>query len=192
MVGIYAQAVLVNISKTRLENNDNYCWWTGWNWNHDNCRAVVWKLDIPFVSSGSIFRAMAKEKGMSVLEFSEFAESNDNIDKEIDKRQAELAKSSENLILEGRLSAYFVEADLKLWLMAPLDVRAQRISQRESKSVDVAKKEIKIREESEALRYLDIHNIDISNLDIYDLMINTDSFDPESITKIILTTLKVI
>ena len=100
--------------------------------------------------------------------------------------------SSENLILEGRLSAYFVEADLKLWLMAPLDARAQRISQRESKSVDVAKEEIKIREESEALRYLDIHNIDISNLDIYDLMINTDSFDPESITKIILTTLKVI
>ena len=144
------------------------------------------KLSIPFVSSGSIFRAMAEEKGMSVLEFSEFAESNDN------KRQAELAKSSENLILEGRLSAYFVEADLKLWLMAPLDVRAQRISQRESKSVDVAKEEIKIREESEALRYLDIHNIDISNLDIYDLMINTDSFDPESITKIILTTLKVI
>ena len=84
--------------------------------------------------------------------------------------------------MEGRLSAYFVEADLKLWLMAPLDVRAQRISQRESKSVDVAKEEIKIREESEALRYLDI----------YDLMINTDSFDPESITKIILTTLKVI
>ena len=56
----------------------------------------------------------------------------------------------------------------------------------------MAKEEIKIREESEALRYLDIHNIDISNLDIYDLMINTDSFDPESITKIILTTLKVI
>ena len=76
--------------------------------------------------------------------------------------------------------------------MAPLDVRAQRISQRESKSVDVAKEEIKIREESEALRYLDIHNIDISNLDIYDLMINTDCFEPESITKIILTTLKVI
>ena len=150
------------------------------------------KLDIPFVSSGSIFRSMAKEKGMSVLEFSEFAERNDDIDKEIDRRQAELAKSSQNLILEGRLSAFFVEADLKLWLMAPIDVRAKRISQRESKSVDVAKKEIKIREESEALRYLDIHNIDIGNLDIYDLMINTDRFDPESITKIILTTLKVI
>ena len=55
------------------------------------------KLDIPYISAGSIFREMAKEKGMSVLEFSEFAEGNDDIDKEIDKRQAELAKSSKNL-----------------------------------------------------------------------------------------------
>lgn len=33
----YVQAVLVNISKTRLENNDNYCRWIGWNWNNHNC-----------------------------------------------------------------------------------------------------------------------------------------------------------
>lgn len=154
--------------------------------------ALSKKLDIPFVSAGFIFRDMAKEKGMSVLEFSNFAENNTDIDKEIDKRQAQLAESSENLIIEGRLSAYFVEADLRLWLIAPLDVRAERISQRESKTVDLAKEEIKIREDSEALRYLEIHNIDINNMDIYDLIINTDSFDPNSITEIILTTLKVI
>ena len=33
-------------------------------------------MDIPFLSTGSIFRDMAKEKGMSVLEFSKFAENN--------------------------------------------------------------------------------------------------------------------
>ena len=33
----YVQAVLVNISKTRLENNDNYCRWIGWNWNNYHC-----------------------------------------------------------------------------------------------------------------------------------------------------------
>ena len=53
---------------------------------------------------------MAAERGMSVLEFSEFAEGNDDIDKEIDKRQAQKAKEAENLIVEGRLSAY-------LWTM---------------------------------------------------------------------------
>ena len=150
------------------------------------------KMGIDYISAGYVFREMAREHNMSVLEFSAFAEGNDDIDKEIDKRQAELAKSADNLIVEGRLSAYFVEADLKLWLVTPFDVRSQRIAERESKSVDVASEEIIVREESEALRYMDIHNIDIKNMDIYDLIINTGTFDPEEVSEIILTTLKVI
>lgn len=150
------------------------------------------KLNIPYISAGSIFRQMAAERGMSVLEFSEFAENNTDIDIEIDKRQADLANNSENLVIEGRLSAHFINADLRVWLTAPLDVRAKRVCERESKSEEIAKREIITREKSEALRYLDIHNIDISNLDIYDLIVNTDSFNPDSIAEIILTTLKVI
>lgn len=150
------------------------------------------KLNIPFISAGSIFRYMAKEREMSLLEFSKFAEDNTAIDIELDKRQVEIAKKSENLIIEGRLSAHFVDADLRIWLLAPLDIRAERVCNRESKSMERVEEEIKIREESEALRYLDIHNIDINNLDIYDLILNTKRFDPDSISKIILTTLKVI
>ncbi|WP_407413994.1 (d)CMP kinase [Methanobrevibacter sp.] len=150
-------------------------------------------LDIPYISAGFIFREMAEEHGMTVLEFSEFAEGNDDIDKEIDKRQAEKAKSAENLIVEGRLSAFFVDnADLRICLMTPFDVRSKRIAQREDKTVELAKKEIITREKSEALRYMEIHNIDISNMEIYDLIINTDSFDPQSISEIIIQTLKVI
>ena len=116
-----------------------------------------------------------------------------HIDKEIDKRQALKAKSAENLILEGRLSAFFVDnADLRICLMTPFDVRSKRIAQREDKSVEVAKEEIITREKSEALRYMEIHNIDISNMDIYDIIINTDTFKPESVSEIIIQTLKVI
>ena len=151
------------------------------------------KLDIPYISAGFVFREMAAERGMSVLEFSEFAEGNDDIDKEIDKRQALKAKEAENLIIEGRLSAFFVDnADLKICLVTPFDVRSKRISDRENKSVEVAKNEIIVREKSEALRYMEIHNIDINNMEIYDLIINTDSFNPESISEIIIQTLKVI
>ena len=151
------------------------------------------KLNIPYISAGYIFREMAAERGMSVLEFSEFAEGNDDIDKEIDKRQAEKAKSAENLIIEGRLSAYFVEnAVLRIWLITPLNIRSKRISERENKTAEVAKSEIITREKSEALRYMEIHNIDINNMEIYDLIINTDSFDPQSISEIIIQTLKVI
>ena len=112
------------------------------------------KLNIPYISAGFVFREMAAEKGMSVLEFSEFAEGNDDIDKEIDRRQAEKAKSAENLIVEGRLSAYFVEnADLRVWLVTPFDVRSRRISDRENKSVENVKITPLVFEEKVILEY---------------------------------------
>jgi len=150
------------------------------------------KLNIPFISAGDIFRQMAKESKMSILDFGEFAENNIDVDIEIDSRQKKLAENSENLILEGRLSAYFTEANLKVWMITPFDVRVQRICERESKSFDSASEEVKIREDSEAKRYLEIHKIDINNLNIYDLILNTNSFNPVSITEIISSTLKVI
>jgi cytidylate kinase len=154
------------------------------------------KLDIPYISAGDIFRQMAAESSMDILDFSEFAENNIEIDIEIDRRQAEIAREAktlnENLIVEGRLSAHFVDADLKIWMIAPFDIRSRRISQRESKTVEIANKEIQIRENSEACRYMEIHQIDINNLEIYDLIVNTNSFQAESIVDIILKVTEVI
>ena len=76
-------------------------------------RILSEKTGIPVVSAGDIFRQMAQERGMGILEFSKFAEGNIKIDQEIDHRQAELARQADDLIVEGRLSAYFVDADLK-------------------------------------------------------------------------------
>lgn len=150
------------------------------------------KANIPYISAGDIFRQMAAEKKMDILEFSKFAEKNEDIDIQIDKRQAEIARNKENLIVEGRLSGHFVEANLRLWFIAPLGVRTQRISQRENKPHDQVKNEIITRSESEAKRYHEIHNIDIEDMGIYDLIINTGSFDPESIASIILKAVEVI
>ena len=150
------------------------------------------KLNIPFLSTGSVFREMAKEYDMSLLEFSSFAEDNTEIDKEIDKRQVKIAEESENLIVEGRLSAHFIDADLKIWMYAPFETRVKRICEREDKTFDTAKYEIEKREESEAQRYLDIYDININNYEIYDLMLNTDKFSPEDLANIIIKTLKVI
>ena len=151
------------------------------------------KTGIPYISAGDIFRQMAAEKGMNILEFSKFAEENKGIDIEIDKRQSQIAKESDDLIIEGRLSAYFVEnADLRLWFIAPLDVRTERISHRENKSFDIVKEEIIKRSKSEAKRYKEIHNIDIENMEVYDAVINTGNFKPESIADIILKIVEVI
>ncbi|HMK54528.1 MAG TPA: AAA family ATPase [Methanobacteriaceae archaeon] len=150
------------------------------------------KMGIPYLSAGDIFREMAREKGMDILSFSEFAEGNTDIDREIDQRQAHTAQESENLIVEGRLSAHFVEADLRVWLNAPFAVRSVRISQREDKPVELVREEILIREKSEAKRYQEIHNLDIAELEIYDLIINTASFPAESVAEIIEKAVEVI
>ena len=84
------------------------------------------RLEIPFVSAGAIFREMAAERGMTPVEFGKFAENNTDIDKEIDNRQAKLAEEAQDLIVEGRLSAYFIDADLKVCFTAPLEVRQNR------------------------------------------------------------------
>ena len=49
------------------------------------------RLGIPFVSAGAIFREMAAEMGMTPIEFGKFAESNTDIDKEIDNRHTTVA-----------------------------------------------------------------------------------------------------
>ena len=149
------------------------------------------KMGVPYVSAGDIFRRMAAERNMDVLDFSKFAEENLDIDEKIDQRQAQIARERKDLIVEGRLSAYFVEADLKVCFIAPLDVRAERISQRENKHLRLVKKEISERGKSEAKRYQEIHGINIEDLDIYDLIINTSSFNAESIAQIIIKAVEV-
>lgn len=142
-------------------------------------------LNIPFISAGDVFRQLAKEHDMTVLEFNEFAEGNDDIDIALDKRQAEIANNADDLIVEGRISAFFVEADYRIWLMAPDNIRAERISYREDKSYETVMQEIKDRTASEKKRYQEIHNIDIDDMEIYDVVIDTGVSDEQETLNII-------
>ncbi len=150
------------------------------------------KIGIPYLSAGDIFRQMAREKNMELLQFSKFAEENREIDIEVDKRQSQIAKESKDIIIEGRLSGHFVDADLKLWFIAPINERTIRIADRENKPLEIVREEIIKRSKSEAKRYKEIHNIDIEDLEVYDLIINTGSFQAESIADIILKVVEVI
>ncbi len=143
-------------------------------------------LDIPFISAGDVFRQLAVENDMDLLEFSEFAEGNNEIDKALDERQVQIANEADDIIVEGRISAFFVDADFKIWLMTPIDVRAERICIREDKSLETVKYEIEERSASEKKRYQEIYDIDINDLGIYDLIINTSTFDEDATANIIL------
>lgn len=148
-------------------------------------------FELEHISSGDIFRSLAEERDVSLAEFAEIAEKNHSIDKEIDDRQKKIAEEKDQILLEGRLSGWIVEkADLRIYLDAPLDIRAERVADRENKKISKAFKEIKEREESESKRYKKIYEIDISDLSPYDLVIDTGVWDSNGVLKIAKTAIE--
>ena len=150
--------------------------------------AVAEAFDLEHVSGGDIFRALADERGHTLAEFNALAEDDDAIDRALDRRLRETAAERDDVVLESRLSGWMAgeHADLKVWLDAPLDVRAARIADREGKAVATAREETETREASERSRYLDYYDIDFDDRSIYDLGLNTARWSPDACVEIVL------
>jgi cytidylate kinase len=151
-------------------------------------RSLADALDYQYVSGGDIFRELAEERGMTPLELNRAAEDDDQIDRDLDRRLRDIAAERDDLVLESRLAGWMAGdyADVKLWLTAPLAVRADRIAQRENKPFEQARTETEERSESEAQRYAEYYDIDFDDLSIYDLAINTARWDPQGTLSIAL------
>jgi cytidylate kinase len=147
------------------------------------------RLEYEHVSGGDIFRDLAAERELTPLELNKLAEVDDEIDRDLDRRQRETAAARDDLVLESRLAGWMAGnyADFRVWLDAPLDVRIARIADREDKTIETAREETVKRAESESSRYREYYNIDIESLDIYDLSLNTARFSPEGVLEIIAT-----
>ncbi|WP_266078221.1 (d)CMP kinase [Haladaptatus caseinilyticus] len=141
------------------------------------------------VSGGDIFRELAAERDLTPLEFNKLAEEDEEIDRDLDRRLREIAVERDDVVLESRLAGWLAgeHADFRIWLDAPLDVRAARIADREEKAVEQAATETRARAGSEAQRYDEYYNIDITDLTIYDLSINTARWDPEDVLDMLTT-----
>ena len=137
--------------------------------------ALADAFDLEHVSGGDIFRELADERGLSAVEFNRLAEDDDQIDRDLDRRLRTVALERDEVLLESRLAGWLAgdAADFRLWLDAPIEVRAARIADREDKSAETALAETREREESEALRYREYYGIDIADLSIYDIALNT-------------------
>lgn len=142
------------------------------------------RFGLKHISAGGVFRAMAKERGLTLEEFTKLAEDDPRIDREVDARQREMAKDDDSVI-DGRLSGWLVDADIKIWLKAPLDVRAKRVARRESKEYGRALEETRNREESEIKRYKEMYNIDMHDLTPYNVVIDTTLWNAREVADII-------
>ncbi|MCD2198712.1 AAA family ATPase [Halobacterium sp. KA-4] len=150
--------------------------------------ALADHLDYDHISGGDIFRELADDRGLTLEEFNELAEEDPQIDKDLDRQLRETARERDDVVLESRLSGWMAGeyADIKIWLDAPLSVRARRIAEREEKTPATARAETEKREDSESARYADYYGIDFDDLTIYDLSVNTARWGPDAVTDIVL------
>lgn len=139
------------------------------------------------ISAGEVFRQLAAEHGMDLAAFGKLAEENPAFDKMIDSRQKEIASESDDIIVEGRLSGWMVEnADIKIWLFAPIGCRIVRIVSRDQVTDNGLAEKITLeRERCEAARYRSYYNIDITDLSIYHIILNSEHWDVTGLGAII-------
>lgn len=132
------------------------------------------------------FRQLAQEKGLTLSQVIENAKTDDSYDIEVDTRQVELAKK-ESCVLGSRLAVWMLkEADLKVYLYASDQTRAERIFKREGGDLEEIKAFTSMRDSEDSKRYKKLYDIDNNEYSFCDLIIDTAEYNPEEIAEIIL------
>ncbi|BCU67156.1 cytidylate kinase [Sulfolobales archaeon HS-7] len=155
-------------------------------------RKVAELSGMELVSGGMIFREMAKEKGISVIELNQIAEKDKNIDYYVDNTLVKMAKLKDNAVFESHLAGWLLRgvASYAVYLNAPIDVRSKRVADRDNISPIQALREIAKRELSHYVRFWELYGIDITDLSGFDLIISTEKLNILKVAEIILSAIK--
>lgn len=147
--------------------------------------------DYELISGGDIFRQMASDRGMTLAEFTEVAEDDDSIDRELDKTLADImddhvneerACDGDGLVVDSRLAGWFSpdQTTLRVWLRCPVEVRADRTEERNETPSELAE-----REDSDARRYAQYYDIDINETSIYDMVLDTQRLPADTVYTVV-------
>lgn len=147
------------------------------------------KLNLPYIYAGEIFRKMAEEYEMELLEFERYCEEHPEVDKKLDEEQEKILREGK-VILEGRLAGWIAYKNkipaFKIWLDCEKEERVRRIIKREGGSFEEKMREMEEREKSEAKRYKNFYGIDLNDVSVYDVVVNTTNIPPEDVLEKIL------
>ena len=149
-------------------------------------RLLSEKLGYPMINF--TFRQMAEERKMDFWDFCRLAETDYDIDRELDRRQVEMAMAVPDCVLGSRLAIWMLEkADLKVYLRATPETRARRIFKREGGSYEERYAETMDRDKANTRRYMDIYGIDNTKPEaVADILIDTDELSPDEIASMII------
>lgn len=146
-------------------------------------RALARRLGLRFINY--TFRSIAEEDGISFEDVTRRAEESDDDDLRVDRRQVELARRAPS-VLGSRLAVWMLEeADLKVFLTASPEVRAERIRRREGGRLEEQMRITADRDRRDHQRYLRLYGIDNNDYSLADLVVNTERFDVNQVAELV-------
>ncbi len=132
------------------------------------------------------FHTMADDMGLAFETLLEMAGADSSYDRLLDERQVAMAHEAD-CVIGSRLAIWLVrDAELKVYLHASSEVRAERIRKREGGNPLDVLAFTKRRDQVDRERYLSLYGIDNDRYDFADLVINTERMDPERIADVII------
>lgn len=141
------------------------------------------------ISSGDIFRSLAAERNVSIVEMNKIAETDKSIDKMVDERTVSLGKSRDNTIFDSRMGWHFVLDSFKVFIMVDLQEAGRRVyhdSLRKAEAyqdIDAAVKALYERQTLEKDRYRELYGVNYYDLDNYNLVIDSTHASPAAIAE---------
>lgn len=141
------------------------------------------------ISSGDIFRGLAEERGISIVEMNKIAETDKSIDKMVDERSIELGKTMDRTIFDSRMGWHFVPDSFKVFVMVDLQEAGKRVYNdaiRKAENyddVEAAMKALYHRQSLEKDRYRQLYQVNYYDLNNYDLVIDSTNATPAQIAE---------
>jgi CMP/dCMP kinase len=134
-----------------------------------------WRL----VNTGQRFRDFCASKGMSIQQVAQLP---DEVHQEFDMAQRDLLAAEANIIVEGRLAGWLsrdFEHVFRIWCDAPVDVRAQRLAEREDIPFERALSELHHRDYGDLHKYRRVYALhDYRDPAFYHLHLDTSQQYP--------------
>ncbi len=158
--------------------------------------ALAEQLGYEHFSSGDLFRAIGRERGIDVTQTNRAAEDDAEIDRLVDERLAEIGKTQDGVAIDSRLAWHWIPDSFKVYLDLDLEVAAKRILA----NIDPIRKQhehipddpkqyaeaLAHRLELEQNRYKAKYDVDISDHSNFNLVVDTDANNPAQVVEKIL------
>ena len=134
-------------------------------------KSVAAYTGFDIITTGNIFRKLAKERGVSITKLNEMAEVQKELDAKVDDYLVSLNNTKDKFILDSRMAWHFVKDTFKVRLTVDLDEAVKRIYSDDSpaefrekfSSVEEAMEEVEKRRLSEIRRYQSLYGVNIGD-----------------------------